>query len=204
MIIAKTIEEAWFLACRECMESGYTYTIERGSFEGHRRKQLPHLAIEITEPQTRPLAVFYKGHAIFTDQQIEDYFISYMFTPQRKADKEEYTYADRIWDYLHYITGMLSETPYTNQATISIARPGDSCLKDPPCLREISWKVNPEGLQLTSFWRSWDGRNAFHINVGGLQLLNEYVAFHSGLKTGSQVLYSDGFHIYDMSWKDFE
>ncbi len=204
MIVARTIEEAWFQACRECMKNGYEYRIGRGSFEGHVRKQLSHLALKIVKPETRPLTIFWKGIAIATatDNQIDKYFTDYIINPDKK-ENEEYTYGSRIAPYLEDVIDMLSQTPGTNQATIEVGRPEDIRLEYPPCLRILSWKVIPDGLQLTSFWRSWDGRNGFPVNVGGLQLLNEFIAFESGLKSGPQVLYSDGFHIYDMSWEDF-
>ena len=203
MIIAKTIEEAWFLACQECMKNGYEYKIDKGSFQGHIRKQLPHLALKITEPWTRPLAIFWKGYAISTDNEIDSYFTDYLINSEKK-ENEEYTYGSRVAPYLEDILDMLSEFPGTNQATIEVGRPEDILLEHPPCLRVLSWKVTPEGLQLTSFWRSWDGRNGFPVNVGGLQLLNEFIASEAELTIGPLVLYSDGFHIYDMSWRDFQ
>jgi len=121
MITAKNIEGAWFLACQDCIKNGYQYKIDRGSFPGHERKQLPHLAMKITSPWTRPLAIFWKGQAISADAQIEDYFVNYLMNPE-KQENEEYTYGGRIAPYLPYIIDMLIHSPGTNQATIEVGK----------------------------------------------------------------------------------
>ena len=195
----RTIGEAWLNVNQECL-AGRTYTIDRGSFEGHQRKQLDTLAFVITRPETRPLGVSYRGTDISSDDSIYNYFVNYLVNPT-VAVNEAYTYASRIAPYLPDIAMMLGKTPNTNQAIIEVGRPEDTRLDDPPCLRILSWKVTPGGLQLTTFWRSWEVYAALPVNLGGLQLLNEMMAEWAGLKPGLQVCYSDGAHKYDHSWK---
>ncbi len=96
---------------------------------------------------------------------------------------------------------------------------------DPPCLRLIDFKVvpvqtwgyqNPEGWQprfegdqgvrvliheelaltLTAYFRSWDLWAGFPVNLGGLELLKQYVASECGLVNGPMYAYSAGAHIY--------
>jgi len=199
MDVYRTIGEAWLNVCQRCLAQGRTYVITRGSYEGQQRKQLDHLAFMITHPGTRPLGVEYKGTPISDDESIQRYFEDYLINP-RLAENEQYTYASRVAPHLEAIAEMLYKTPGTNQATIEVGRPEDIDLSDPPCLRVLSWKVTPGGLQLTSFWRSWDLYAALPTNLGGLQLLNELVAEWAGLSPGPLVCYSDGGHIYDHCW----
>ena len=199
----RTIGEAWLNVCRRCLNEGRTYTIARGSYEGQQRKQLDQLAFIITHPGTRPLAVDYKGVPVSDDESIHRYFEDYLIDP-RLAEKEQYTYASRIAPNLEPVAEMLRRSPDTNQATIEVGRPEDIDLPDPPCLRVLSWKATPAGLQLSSFWRSWDLYAALPTNLGGLQLLNETMAEWAGLEPGPLVCYSDGGHIYDHCWKMLE
>ncbi len=195
-----TIGEAWLCTVRHCLATGREYEIERGSYVGQSRKQLDSLAFEITQPETRPLAVEFGGVAISDGESIHRYFEDYLINSELK-ENEQYTYGSRIEPQLDAIAAMLAESPNTNQATIAIAQPSDIHLDDPPCLRSLSWKVTPNGLQLTSFWRSWDLHSALPLNLGGLQLLNEAMAEWAGVgQTGSLVCYSDGSHVYDHAW----
>lgn len=196
----KTIGEAWLNICQDCIKNGREFEITRGSYEGQRRKQLDTLAFTITDPGARPLGLEYKGLAISDDKSIEKYFVDYLVNSTLKPN-EQYTYASRIAPYLENVAEMLYDTPGTNQATIEISRPSDVLLSDPPCLRVLSWKVIDEGLQLSSFWRSWDLFVALPTNLGGLQLLNEMMAEWAGVKIGPLFCTSDGAHVYDHNWR---
>lgn len=210
----RTIGEAWLNTCQAVMRRGRRYTVQRGSYAGQQRVQLDRLAFVITNPGERPLAVEWrapggsgvddeKRRPVSSDDDIRRYFEDYIISPPRhENNNEQYTYGQRIAAQLEHVAVMLKETPYTNQASISVAQPSDVLLSDPPCLRELSWKWDGEGLQLSSFWRSWDVYGALALNLGGLQLLNEAIAEWAGLMPGSLVCYSDGAHIYEQSWKD--
>ena len=200
----RTIGEAWLNTCQSIMRSGRRYLIERGSYIGQQRAQLDRLAFIITNPGERPLAVEWQERPISSDEGVQRYFENYVISPPRfdSDNNEQYTYGERIAFQLEHIATMLHGTPLTNQASVSVAQPSDILLSDPPCLRELSWKLTDDGLQLTSFWRSWDVYGALPTNLGGLQLLNEAVAEWSDLTPGPLVCYSDGAHIYEQSWKD--
>jgi len=198
-LTATTINEAAFLAYRLCIDKGRTYRIERGSFVGVHRKQLDTLAISITCPWTRPLATVINNTVLSNDDDIEQYFLDYLVSPERRKN-EQYTYGERIAPHLERIAQMLQETPNTNQATIEVGHPEDISLDDPPCLRVLSWKTTTGFLQLSSFWRSWDITSGLPTNLGGLQLLNEMMGEWAGLKVGPLIAYSDGAHVYEYSW----
>jgi len=199
MIEVWSLEEAWREACRQCISNGYVYTIERGSYAGQQRKQLPYFALLVRHPEMCPLVPLTQGLSVATDKSIFEYFVHYLLNPE-KGEDEDYTYSERLMPHLNTLIAMLKETPSTNQATIEIARPEDILLESPPCLRVLSWKVVDGKLWLTSFWRSWDLYAALPVNLGGLQLLNEMVAEATNLESGPQVAYSDGAHIYDHFW----
>lgn len=195
----RTIGEAWLNTCQQCIADGREYKIQRGSYVSQKRKQLDWLAFVILSPGERPLGVEYRGTPISDDKSIHRYFEDYLINPE-VSDKEQYTYASRLHPQLYKIISTLRKTPNTNQATAEIGQPTDIHLTDPPCLRVLSWKVTPVGLQLSSFWRSWDLYGAMAMNLGGLQLLNEMMAEWSGIGAGPLVCYSDGGHIYEQSW----
>ena len=126
---------------------------------------------------------------------------------------------------LNHIVRMLQMTPLTNQAVIEIAKPDDivKCIGndgklDPPCLRLIDFKVIPVKtlklshvayknvantnevinmvLTMSIYFRSWDLWAGFPSNLGGLELLKQYVAQEAGLINGPMYAYSSGLHIY--------
>lgn len=198
----RTINEAWFYSCRYILKTGYRYKIDRGSFSGTIREQVPALAFEIINPWERPLEVTFMGKHIVTQDQIEQYFTHYLMS-EKVSENETYTYGSRLVPHIDEVINMLCETPMTNQATIEIGRPEDIELEDPPCLRLVSWKVVEGELNLSCFFRSWDVAMGMPTNLGGLQLLNEYVAEMVGLKSGSLYAYSDGAHIYVDNFKWF-
>lgn len=195
----RTIGEAWLNTCQQAMRHGRRYTIQRGSYVGQQRAQLDQLAFIITNPGERPLAVEYHGQSISDDASIQRYFEDYIISPAISA-QEQYSYGQRISAQFDQLAVILTESPNTNQATISVSQPKDIVLPDPPCLRELSWKLTDLGLQLSSFWRSWDAYGALALNLGALQLLNEAVAEWAGLTPGALVCYSDGAHVYEQSW----
>lgn len=123
---------------------------------------------------------------------------------------------------LDKIIDMLKKSPQTNQAAIEIAKPSDvvGCIGndgklDPPCLRVIDFKVVPAAvvtevdkeqatisvepkdvLTVSVYFRSWDLWGGFPTNLGGIELLKQYVAQECGLVNGPMYAYSAGAHIY--------
>jgi thymidylate synthase len=105
------------------------------------------------------------------------------------------------------VVDMLKETPFTNQAVIEIATPedldicyGNDGKLDPPCLRLLDFKVipidNESVLTVSAYFRSWDMWAGFPTNLGGIELLKQFVAAETSLKNGPMYAYSAGAHIY--------
>jgi thymidylate synthase len=108
---------------------------------------------------------------------------------------------------LERVVAMLKETPLTNQAVIEVATPEDLDLCygkdgkiDPPCLRLLDFKAIPSDakplLTVSAYFRSWDLWAGFPTNLGGIELLKQFVAAEASLGNGPMYAYSAGAHIY--------
>jgi len=199
-IIGRNIDEVWRSVMYYCVLNGYDYLVEGGSYEGQIRKQLPRITLEITEPWERPLApvVPYPLPAPTTDAGIVEYFMDKIIN-DIPAENEEYVYGLWIKAQIQGVIDKLNASNgHTNQACISVGDSGCIDMDDPPCLRTISFKVIYHKLFMTVFFRSWDLVAGLPENIGGMQMLKEYVLSHLTFpcEDGSLIANSDGLHIY--------
>lgn len=199
----RTIEDAWRMAMWQTARYGYSYKVEKGSYEGQIRKQLDQLTVYIEKPGTRPLAVSMpEGTGIpapTSEEKIQSYFYEYLAT-DTKEDKEDYTYGQYISRQLPKVIELLNVSKGdTNQACMNIGDGDSVYLNDPPCLRVADFKVVDGRLNLSVFFRSWDLFAGFPENLGGLQLLKEYILMEMAfpVEDGSIIAYSSGAHIYE-------
>lgn len=88
-----------------------------------------------------------------------------------------------------------------NQMCLQIAQPSDMLLQDPPCLRLIDTRIQDGKLHLIVYFRSWDLWNGFPANLGGIQMMGEYIADEIGVKSGEMIVSSKGLHMYDYVWE---
>jgi len=218
-INAKTISDAWFQLIYNLFDYGYVQNIQKGSFEkAEYRLQYPGIAVFIEHPALDmvPVIPSHLGIPAPTSMEyIEDYFANYLMNPEL-SENETYRYSSRIHapmpeggTQLERVIKILKESPLTNQAVIEIGTPQDLDIcygkdgkLDPPCLRLLDFKVIPvDGgrelvLTVTAYFRSWDLWAGFPTNLGGIELLKQYVAQETGLKNGPMYAYSAGAHIY--------
>ncbi|MFY9114472.1 MAG: thymidylate synthase [Dethiobacteria bacterium] len=199
----QTIEQAWRMSMWSCARYGYSYKIEKGSYEGQVRKQLDHLTVFIENPGTRPLAVTLPENsgipAPTSDEKIQAYFYDYLAT-DTKGEKEDYTYGQYISRQLSRLIDLLNISGgATNQACMNIGDQNSIELADPPCLRVVDFKVVDGRLTMSLFFRSWDLFAGFPENLGGLQLLKEYILMQLTfpVEDGPIIAYSSGAHIYE-------
>jgi thymidylate synthase len=214
---AKTISDAWFQLIYNLFDYGYIQHIQKGSFEKEQyRLQYPGVTVYIEYPDKDMVPTMVPNSGIptpTTKEYIEDYFADYLMNPDL-AENETYKYASRINKRLpsgktqiEHVIEILKEIPLTNQAVIEVATPDDMevcCGKDgkldPPCLRLLDFKVIPVNSELvltvSVYFRSWDLWSGFPTNLGGIELLKQYVATETGLKNGPMYAYSAGLHIY--------
>ncbi len=214
---AKTIADAWFQLIYNIFDYSYTQQIQKGSFEKEQyRLQYPGLAVYIEHPDQDIVPVIPPALGIpspTTMDYIQDYFANYLMDPEL-TENETYRYSSRIHHpmpeggtQLERAIAMLKETPLTNQAVVEIGTPedfdvcyGNDGNFDPPCLRLLDFKAIPQDgdlvLTVTVYFRSWDLWAGFPSNLGGIELLKQYVAEEAGLKNGAMFAYSAGAHIY--------
>ncbi len=167
------------------------------------RKQLDHLTVIIEDPGTRPLAVTLpEGSGIpapTSEDRVHTYFYDYIAT-DTKEDKEDYTYGQYISQQIVRLVELLNiSNGATNQACMNIGDINSIKLADPPCLRVVDFKVVNGKLVLSVFFRSWDLFAGFPENIGGLQLLKEFVLMQLSfpVEDGSIIAYSSGAHLYE-------
>jgi thymidylate synthase len=216
-LIAKTIPDAWFQLIYNIFDNAYAQKIQKGSFENEQyRLQYPGIAVYIEHPYYDMVPTIPPGSGIpapTTIEYIEDYFANYLMNPEL-SENETYKYASRIQNrmpnggtQLERVIDIIRNTPLTNQAVIEVATPEDLDIcygkdgkLDPPCLRLLDFKVIPAGdelaLTVSAYFRSWDLWAGFPTNLGGIELLKQFVASEAGLKNGSIYAYSAGAHIY--------
>jgi len=98
-----------------------------------------------------------------------------------------------IWTYK-------KKGPRNNQMVLQVADPEDMLLQDPPCLRHIDTRIQDGKLHFYPYFRSWDLWGGFPANLGGIQLLKEYVAAEIGVEDGEIIASSKGLHLYDYNF----
>lgn len=203
-IVSRTIADAWYDAMWCCIRNGYDYKIEQGSYVGQIRRQLDHVVIRITEPWSRPLTpLLPEGSGIpptTSDEKIDKYFVDYIIGNE-KSDNEDYTYGQYISAQLPRIIGILNTSQgNSNQACITIGEPENVFLNDPPCLKLIDFKVVEQRLNMSVYFRSNDLFAAMPENLGGMQMLKEYLLLHLDFPVtdGEILYYSGGLHLYEM------
>ncbi len=203
VVVESNIDNAWRSAMWLCARNGHDYTIERGSFEGHIRRELEDITIVILSPWIRPLSPFMPENkglpAPATEEYIEKYFMIYLMSDQK--EENDYTYGNYILPQLSKTIDILNNSGgNTNHAIIAVEDTNSINLSCPPCLRLIQFKIVNKQLNMKLYFRSWDAYSGFPVNIGGLQLLKEYVLtfLDPSIHDGKITAYSPGFHLYDM------
>jgi thymidylate synthase len=224
-IDAFDLDDAWFQALSQILEKGHVYTINRGSYEGQKRLEFDFAVVRVRKPSHQIIPIIPEGMSIPapTDMDYIQGYLSYLLTGA-KTETEDYTYGERLVDpkvrLKQMVAGkeMVKEMPLnvnqveevirmykekgfgTNQATMEIGMPSDIKLVDPPCLRIIDTRIRYGKLHFILYFRSWDLWGGFPSNLGGLQLVKQYMAEEIGVDDGEIIAVSKGLHLYDYSW----
>ncbi|MFH1198866.1 MAG: thymidylate synthase [Candidatus Omnitrophota bacterium] len=224
-IDAFDVDDAWFQCLARILDKGHVYQITRGSYEGQRRLEFDFVTIRIRKPAHQIIPLIPEGMSIPapTDMDYVQGYLSYLLTGA-KTETEDYTYGERLVDprvKLKQNVGgkdLISEMPLnvnqieevikmykekghgTNQATMEIGMPSDIKLVDPPCLRIIDTRVRYGKLHFILYFRSWDLWGGFPSNLGGLQLVKQYMAEEIGVEDGEIIAASKGLHLYEYVW----
>ena len=223
-IDAFDLDDAWFQCLSTILDKGHVYTITRGSYEGQKRLEFDFVSIRVRKPSHQIIPIIPEGMSIPapTDMDYIQGYLSYLLTGT-KTKTEDYTYGERLVDpkvTVKDISGkeLISEMPLnvnqveevikmykekglgTNQAVMEIGMPSDIKLIDPPCLRLIDTRLRYGKLHFILYFRSWDLWGGFPSNLGGLQLVKQYMAEEIGVGDGEIVAVSKGLHLYDYAW----
>jgi len=220
-IEARDLPDAWFQCIYRIFEeeSVHEYEVEKGSFEGTKRRQFDLAVVHIEYPGTRPLIPDIPHELAIPQptsmEYVEDY-LQYLMT-DRKRENEVYTYGERLTNPKISIDGReisfgvnpLDEVIKiyrnntlggTNQAIMEVGMPQDILLDDPPCLRLIDTRIMEGKLHFVLYFRSWDLWAGFPSNLAAIQLLKEYLCHEIGVEDGTIVAISKGLHLYEYSF----
>ena len=225
-IEAFDLDDAWFKCLAEILEKGFIYKIDRGSFAGQRRLEFDFVTIHVKNPAHQIIPIMPEGSSIpapTTMDYIKQY-LQYLLT-SCKTETEDYTYGERLVDPKVKVQTqsddqkMVREMPLecnqieevikiyktqgagTNQAIMEVGMPSDIKLQDPPCLRLIDTRLRYGKLHFFLYFRSWDLWGGFPANLGGLELVKEYMAEEIGVENGEIIAASKGLHLYEYAWE---
>lgn len=239
-IIARDLPDLWFQTVFKILDQGKVFTIDRGSFQGHKRLEFFYITLNINYPGTRPLLPqIPEQYGIpnpVSDNYLDEY-VPYLMTGHLEPN-ESYTYGQRLTRYpIPKVYNLLNNEIFideidelknlniiffdkefkclclnqielliwtyknkgfrNNQMVLQVAHPTDMVLKDPPCLRHIDTRIEDGKLHIFPYFRSWDLWSGLPANLGGLQLLKEYIANQIGVEDGQIIASSKGLHLYD-------
>ncbi|MFA5096504.1 MAG: thymidylate synthase [Candidatus Omnitrophota bacterium] len=222
-IDAFDLDDAWFQCLCEILDHGHVYTITKGSYEGQKRLEFDYCVVRVKKPGHQIIPIIPEGMSIPapTDMDYIQGYLSYLMTGT-KTETEDYTYGERLVSPRVKLKvdgkGLAQEMPLevnqieevirlykekgsgTNQAVMEIGMPSDIKLIDPPCLRIIDTRIRYGKLHFMLYFRSWDLWGGFPSNLGGLQLVKQYMAEEIGVEDGEIIAASKGLHLYDYAW----
>lgn len=223
-IKAFDLDDAWFQCLSRILEEGFVYKIDAGSYAGQRRLEFDFVSIHITNPAHQIIPIMPEGAGIPAPTSMEyiQQYLQYLLTSS-KTGTEDYTYGERLVDPKVKMPSenkdMVKEMPLqcnqieeviklyktrgfgTNQAVMEIGMPSDIKLQDPPCLRIIDTRVRYGKLHFFLYFRSWDLWGGFPSNLGGLELVKQYMAEEIGVENGEIIACSKGLHLYEYVWE---
>jgi thymidylate synthase len=219
-IETRDLPDAWFQCIYRIFEENgvHEYVIDRGSFEGHKRREFDLVMVHIKYPATRPLIPDIPselGIPAPTSMEYVEEYLQYLMT-DKKAENELYTYGERLTNPKVDMGGKeyeLGVNPVqevidiykngkrgTNQAIMEIGMPSDIVLEDPPCLRLIDTRLMNDRLHFVLYFRSWDLWAGFPSNLAAIQLLKEYMCQEIGVEDGTITAVSKGLHLYEYTF----
>jgi len=225
-IEAFDLDDAWFQCLVKILEKGFVYKIDRGSFAGQRRLEFDFVSIHVKNPAHQIIPIMPEGSNVPapTSTDYIHQYLQYLLTSS-KTETEDYTYGERLVDPKVKVQThsdgqkMVREMPLqcnqieevikiyktqgagTNQAIMEIGMPSDIKLQDPPCLRLIDTRLRYGKLHFFLYFRSWDLWGGFPSNMGGLELVKQYMAAEIGVENGEIIACSKGLHLYEYAWE---
>ncbi|MFX0090594.1 MAG: thymidylate synthase [Candidatus Hodarchaeota archaeon] len=209
ILVARTISEAYYYLNYAVWNHGKNFRFSRNQPEDTKDVGVVSLegaskAIMVDLTITHPWSEQLRKHE--KDPNDYGYADSYGALYLLSAEKggETYTYGSRLRegvDQIDQAIKVLKQKPHSRQVSLTVSRPGDLSLPDPPCLRLVDFKIYEGSLTVTAFFRSWDIFGAANVNLIGLNDLQRYIANEVGVKQGVLQVHSPNAHIYPSAYK---
>ena len=111
-----------------------------------------------------------------------------------------YTYHDRMAEQLVEVVRTLQKDRNSRRAVVTIRRPEDIYLDDPPCLTLIQYIINNNMLDCYVTFRSNDAVKAFYMNAFALIHIQEVIANILNCRVGRYIHTANSFHAYERDW----
>ncbi|MFX1535362.1 MAG: thymidylate synthase [Promethearchaeota archaeon] len=208
ILVARNVSEAYYYLNYAVWNHGKNFRFERNqpedeedvgvvSLEGTTKAMIVDLTI--THPWEEP-----RKHE--KDPNDYSYANGYGSLYLLSAEKggETYTYGSRLReevDQLSKAIETLKQHPNSRQVSLTVSRPDDLALPDPPCLRLVDLKIYEGALTVTAFFRSWDIYGAANVNLMGLNDLQRHVAEEVDVKQGILQVQCPNAHVYPSAYK---
>jgi thymidylate synthase len=135
------------------------------------------------------------------------------FFGKDKPDGLSYTYGERLFGYggeggFDQIANAVEKLKSASYSRRGIAVTWDVCKdKDsdnPPCLTQITWRLQHGRLHQTAVFRSHDIFGAWPLNAYALRSLQKDFASELGVPSGDLVIVSNSAHVYEGDWEKAE
>ena len=128
-------------------------------------------------------------------------YMLYLMTADRKPN-ELYTYGEDLAPQIEEVIRTYKEDGHgNNQMCMSVGSRDSINLEHSQCLRLVDTRIRYGALHFFVYFRSLDLWAGFPVNMGGLQLLKEYMADAIGVEDGELIATSKGLHLYDHVWE---
>jgi len=141
-----------------------------------------------------------------TREQLDQY--SQTILTDTEIGGDSYTYGNRIGNQIYYAASILSKTPNSNRAVISLWDPvGDYVKENPPCLISIGYQIRLGKLYCRAVFRSHDIGSGWYPNVYALTRLSEVLLDWIGDRSvglGEITVISESAHIYESALPQIE
>lgn len=228
-IEAWNLPDAWYQAVKTVLEDGGDYSVGRGSEETPTKKVAA--SIEVNNPSDRPLV---HEKAPTDGSYLNEYLLDYLFSGDKKEGEEyTYGERMRnaqskdggSVDQIEEVIKRLTDEPMDRQCTVVLRHPEDIYSDDPPCMTVLDIEVVPgtdedqtlpngfpredepgQGRELNfyPYFRSWDAYAGFPTNLGGLQLLKEWMADRVSAEDGKLTAFTKNLHLYKRNYDEAE
>jgi len=161
------------------------------------------------------------------EDYVNEYLLEYLYSGDKEEGErytygERMRAAEsrdgRSVDQIGRVIERLIEEPMDRQCTVTLRYPEDIDSDDPPCLTVLDVEVEPlrpenqasisgfsKGEEVATdgklnfyvYFRSWDAYAGLPTNLGGLQLLKEWMADRIGVRDGAMYTFSKNLHLYE-------